>query len=112
MVARVFLTLRTVTRRIVLLLLSAVLVLGFAQTSVQAAPEADPEPTMTPEELAQKRAERREFQSEASKASINEEKADSIGEVFADKLNLEEIAEENVLTKDNRKGAARPSVRD
>ena len=112
MVARVFLTLRTVTRRLVLLLLSAVLVLGFAQTSVQAAPEADPEPTITPEELAQKRAERREFQSEASKASINEEKADSIGEVFADKLNLEEIAEENVLAKDNRKGADRTSVRD
>ncbi len=100
MLARVFLTLRTVTRRLVLLLISAALIVGFAQTSVQAAPEADPVQTMSPEELEQKRAERREFQSEASKASVDEEKADSVGEVFADKLNLEEIVKDNVLTKD------------
>lgn len=102
MLARVFLTLRTVTRRLALMLISAVLILGFAH-SVQAAPEADPVQTMSPEELAQKRAERREFQSEASKASIDEEKADSVGEVFADKLNLEEIAEDNVIVKDAEK---------
>lgn len=111
MLDRVFLTLRTVTRRVVLLLISAAMVVGFAQ-SVQAAPAADPVPTLSPEELAQKRAQRREFQSEASKASDSEEKADSLGEVFADKLNLEEIAEKNPITNDTRQPATRNSARE
>ncbi|MGB3292886.1 MAG: hypothetical protein WBB01_07870 [Phormidesmis sp.] len=111
MLARVFLTLRTVTQRLVVLLVSAALFIGFAQTSVQAAPEADPVPTISPEELAQKRAQRREFQSEASKASDQEVKADSLGEVFADKLNLEEIADENEIVKDIRKGISREPSR-
>lgn len=115
MVARMSLALRKLTQRLTLLLFSSVLLLGLMQTSVQAAPAnmaADPLVKMTPEKLEQKRAQRRELQSEASQAADTEEKADSVGEAFGDKLNLEEIAEENPITNNARKAPAQRAFND
>ncbi|KPQ34233.1 MAG: hypothetical protein HLUCCA11_15905 [Phormidesmis priestleyi Ana] len=61
-------------------------------------PVGEPTTSLSAERLEQKRAERRELQSRASEAADTEkEAAGSIGEVLTKKLNLDEIAEENVL---------------
>ncbi len=101
MYSRLFLSLQTAIKRLVLFSIGAVLFLGLMQPMAQAAPSSADVPTLSTESLEQKRAERRAAQSEASKAANSEEEADSIGEVFADKLNLEEIVEENVIVNDD-----------
>ncbi len=87
------LSLQRIAKKLALLIVSAVMFLGLLQPAVQASPiPADQATTqdISPEELAQKRAERRAKQSRASQLADTESKSD--------KLNLEEIAEENVLT--------------
>ncbi len=87
-------------------LVGVVMFLGLMQPAAQAMPAIpaiimpDTEPTISAESLEQKRAERRELQSKASEAANTEEKADSadsIGETLSEKLNLDEIVEENEI---------------
>lgn len=95
MKTRVLLSLQTIAKKLVLVLVGAVMFLGLAQSAVHATPIPASQSTtqeISPEVLAQKRAERRAEQSRASEAANTEAKED--------KLNLEEIAEENVLTND------------
>ncbi len=86
-------SLQQIAKKLALLIVSAVMFLGLLQPAVQASPIPEDQSTtqdISPEELAQKRAERRAKQSRASQLADTEAKTD--------KLNLEEIAEENVLT--------------
>lgn len=113
---RGFRSLRVVAKRLALLLVSTVLFFGLAQTAVyaiagSAAPSSIPDPSgvsgdplkpPSPESLEQMRAQRRAFQSEASKAANSEEKASSGSEVLTEKLNLDEITEENEIFKGDR----------
>ena len=96
-------SLQQIAKKLALLMVSAVMFLGLLQPAVQASPiptEQSTTQAISPEELAQKRAERRAKQSRASQLADTEVKANSLGEVLEDKLNLEEIAEENVITND------------
>lgn len=98
-------TARQLAAKAVLLLIGTVLLLGLMQPAAQAAPAGMMDEgvnTLTEESLDQKRAERRAMNSQAAQAANDEEKADSLGEVFKEKLNLEEIAEENVIVDDAR----------
>ena len=95
MKASVLLSLQKAAKKLVLLVVSAVMFLGLLQPAVQATPIPTEQSTtqeISPDELAQKRAERRAKQSRASQLADTEAETD--------KLNLEEIAEENVLTND------------
>ena len=94
MKTRVILSLQQIAKKLVLVLVGAIMFLGLAQSAVQATPIPASQSTtqeISPEELAQRRAERRAEQSKASEAANTE--------VTEDKLNLEEIAEENAFTK-------------
>ena len=89
----VLLSLQQIAKKLTLLVVSAIMFLGLLQPAVQAAPIPTDQSTtqeISPDELAQKRAERRAEQSRASQLADTESDTD--------KLNLEEIAEENVLT--------------
>ncbi len=113
---RGFRSLRAAAKRLALLLVSMVLFLGLAQTAAyavsgSAAPSGipdssgvsgDPLKPPSPENLEQMRAQRRAFQSEASKAANTEEEASSGSEVLTKKLNLDEITEENEVFKGDR----------
>ncbi|EDX85591.1 hypothetical protein S7335_3292 [Synechococcus sp. PCC 7335] len=68
------------------------------QPAAKAAPLISDESTQVsaPDELEAMRAQRRAAQSKASMEANDEVQADSLGEVLNEKLNLEEIAEENV----------------
>ena len=101
---------RMIAKRLVLLIVGAVMFLGLSQTAVYAAPVAEPsnvsgDPLQppSPESLDKMRAKRREFQSKASRAANDEEKADSGREVITKKLNLDEIVEENEIVEGIRK---------
>jgi len=104
---RVFVSIRSVAKHFVLLSIATVLLLGLLQPAAHAATAdvtADPSAQMdSSESLEGMRARRRAEQSEASKAANTEVKADSLGEVFGEKLNLEEISEKNVTADDARK---------
>lgn len=83
-----------------LVLLGAMLCIGLLQPAAHAAPALTNEATtaeQAPETLSEKRAERRQIQSQASRAADLETEADSFEDVIKDKLNLDEIVEENVL---------------
>lgn len=98
-------TVRKFAMRAVSLLLGVVMFLGFMQPAVQAAPTeamGNPETTITGESVDQLRAKRRAINSQAAQAANDETKADSLGEVLNDKLNLNEIVEENVLVDETR----------
>ena len=105
MILHMVTSLRKTIKQLALVLVSTFVCLGLMQTDLQAAPLKGSNSTLdlekteqvSPDSLSEKRAERRQAQSEASKAANTEDKTDSVGEVFADKLNLEEIAEDNVL---------------
>ena len=94
--------------RAVSLLIGTVLVLGLMQPAAQAAPAGMMDEgvnTLTEESLSQKRAERRAINSQAAQAANDEEtqeKGGSLGEVLNEKLNLDEIVEENVIVDDAR----------
>lgn len=91
-------------QKLTLVIAGAVMLLGLMQPALQAAPipaEQSTTQEISPDELAQKRAERRAKQSRASQLADTEVKANSLTDVLEDKLNLEEIAEENVLTNDS-----------
>ncbi len=90
--------------RAVSLLIGMALFFGL-QLAVEAAPAdmtGNPEKTMTGESVEQLRAGRRAMNSQAARAANDEEKADSLGEVLNEKLNLEEITKENVIVDDAR----------
>ncbi|MGB7250095.1 MAG: hypothetical protein WBC73_14245 [Phormidesmis sp.] len=91
-----FIFLQSIAKRITFVFIATILCLGLMQTSLQAAPliKTEATETMSQESLSQMRAARREEQSKASQAANTEKESSSIGE----KLNLEEIAEENPLT--------------
>lgn len=100
----VFLSLQKITKKLALLVAGAVMFLGLMQPAVQASPiptEQSTTQAISPEELARKRAERRAKQSRASQLADTEVQANSLSEVLENKLNLEEIAEENVITNDS-----------
>ncbi len=104
MISQTVTSLRKAIKQLSLVLTSAFMCFGLMQTALQAAPLQGGSSTLDldkteaiSDSLSEKRAERRQAQSEASKAANTEIKSDSIGEVFADKLNLEEIADDNVL---------------
>lgn len=91
---------RRMAKRVVLLFVGAVLLFGMVQPAAIAANPRNAvnvEKTMSADELDAKRAQRRAQQSQASQAADTEIEADSLGEVLSDKLNLEEIAEDNLL---------------
>ena len=91
---------RLMVKRFVLLFVGAALVFGMVQPAAVAVNPRDAvnvEKPLSASELSEKRAQRRAQQSQASKAADTEIEADSLGEVLNDKLNLEEIAEDNVI---------------
>lgn len=95
-----FLFVQAAVKQITICLVGVVMLLGLMQPAAQAMPALimpDGEPTLSAESLDQKRAERREIQSKASEAANTEEKADSIKETLTEKLNLDEIVEENEI---------------
>ncbi len=97
---RFFLFVQAAVKQITICLVGVVMFLGLMQPAAQAMPALimpDGEPTLSAESLEQKRAERREIQSKASEAANTEEKADSINETLTEKLNLDEIVEENEI---------------
>ena len=89
------LSLQKIAKRLALLAVGTVMFLGLLQPAVQATPIPTEQSTtqdISSDELAQKRAERRAKQSRASQLADTEKSQD--------KLNLGEIAEENVLTNE------------
>lgn len=102
MKTRVLLSLQKISKKLVLLLVGAVMFLGLAQSAVWAAPIPTSQSTtqkMSPQDLEQRRAERRAEQSKASE--------DANTEVKEDKLNLEEIAEKNAFTNRDKEAPVR-----
>ncbi|MGB3297176.1 MAG: hypothetical protein WBA76_02825 [Phormidesmis sp.] len=100
---------KKLTATVVSLLLGVAMVLGFMQPAAQAAITesiGNPETTITGDSVDQLRANRRAINSQASRAASDEaeaqEKTSSLGEVINEKLNLDEIREDNVLVDDAR----------
>jgi type IV secretory pathway VirB6-like protein len=100
LMSKVAMGMGAIAKKLALYLVGAVLFLGLVQPAVQAAPadmQTSPNPSMSAESLEQKRADRREIQSRASEAADTEESANSVGEVLKEKLNLNEIVEDNEI---------------
>ncbi|MBE9063128.1 hypothetical protein [cf. Phormidesmis sp. LEGE 11477] len=107
MILRTVTSLRKMTRQIAIALvgafLSVFLCIGLAPAIAQAAPlvgavdtlgaEAVSPDALSPEELSEKRAERRQVQSQASAEANTKGQEESA----ADRLNLDEMVEDNVL---------------
>lgn len=104
MITQVSAYFRQAVRRLCIIAVGFVLFFGLMQPAVQAAPEVSSQNAekVSSADLEQKKAERRAMQSQASRAADTEEEADSIGEVINDKLNLDEIVEENVIVDEAR----------
>ena len=103
--SHLFTSFRAIAKQFVLFSVCAAMLFGLAQPAAIAVNPRDAinvDEPMSAAELSEKRAERRAQQSQASQAANTEIEADSLGEVFEDKLNLEEIAEDNVLTDGSR----------
>jgi hypothetical protein len=97
-VAELFRAMNAIAQKITLCLLVAAMFFGLMQPAVQAGiQQADESPSVSAESLEQKRAQRREIQSRASEAANTEESADSVGEALGEKLNLNQIVEENEI---------------
>lgn len=97
---RIFLFIQAAVKQVAIALVGVVMFLGLMQPAAQAVPALimpDTEPTLSAESLEQKRAERRELQSKASEAAKAEEEANSASETLTEKLNLNEIVEENEI---------------
>lgn len=105
MISRTVTSLRKMTRRIAIALVGVFLCIGLAPALAQAAPlvgavdtlnanstDAVSPDALSSERLSEKRAQRRQVQSQAS-AAANTESEESV----TDKLNLEEMVEDNVL---------------
>ena len=89
---------KAIAQKITLCLIVAVMFFGLVQPAVQAkTQQAEESPSVSTQDLEQKRAQRREIQSRASEAANTEESADSVGEALGEKLNLNEIVEENEI---------------
>jgi hypothetical protein len=123
---------QAIAKRLMVLLVSAMVLLGVLPTPALAGPlaantptspngylalaassrfaaqaevEADPQdPTIPESRLEEMREQRREWQSEVSSAAtdVKDETGNSVGEVIKDKLNLEEIVEDNEILDDIR----------
>lgn len=106
MISRTVTSLRKMTQHIAIALVGVFLCLGLMPTPILAAPfegvantldtektEVESPDALSPESLSEKRAERRQIQSQASAAANTDSEEESV----ADKLNLEEIVEDNVL---------------
>lgn len=111
MISRIVTSLRSLTRQLLLVLVGAFMCLSLLQPTAQAASVqnvADTADTTlggtSSESLSELRAERRQAQSQASKAANTEDKTDSFKEAIDDKLNLDEIVEDNVLLGNEPKG--------
>lgn len=95
-------------KRFLTFALSVILLTGLMQQPAAVAASLTTEAEMSAtqsadnETLDELRAQRREIQSKASRAANDEDNADSLKEVIDDKLNLDEIVEENVIVEDAR----------
>lgn len=98
MIKRVLVSLRACAKRFVLLSVGLVMLIGLTQPAATAAPLISKESMQvsSPDELEAMRAQRRAAQSKASSEANDEVQADSLDEVLNEKLNFEEITEENV----------------
>ncbi len=111
MISRIVLSLRSITRQLSLVLVGALMCLSLLQPAARAASVQIMANTggtavesVGSESLSELRAERRKEQSEASKAANTEDEASSFKEAIDEKLNLEEIVEDNVLLGNEPKG--------
>ena len=102
------------TRRAVVCIAAIALCLGTVQPQAIAAPSTstagDQMAMESPSAEAtadQRKAERRAAQSQRSQAADTDTEADTLSEVIEEKLNLDEIVEENVLLNDDAQPAAR-----
>ncbi len=106
MINRVLVSIRSIAKHFVLLSIATVLLLGLLQpTAYAATADATVDSSIQMESsgsLEDMRAKRRAEQSQASKAANTDVKANSLGEALNEKLNLEEISEENVIVDDVR----------
>ncbi len=103
MITQTFSSLKSFAKRATVWFVSMVMVLGLVQPAVLAAPASaatDVDQSIDAVSLEQKRAQRRAMQSEASEAANTEGEADSFGEVLTEKLNLDEIVEENEIVEE------------
>lgn len=102
MIAQLFTSFQRSISRFCILAVSFVLSFSLIQPVIYAASNNSPQVSeqISSIDLEQKKAERRAAQSKASRAANDEEKAASIGDVINDKLNLDEIVEENAIVDD------------
>jgi hypothetical protein len=128
-IGKFYLSLKAIAKRLVLLV-SVIVLLGFSQTAALASstlPETestpnalialaassrfaaqaeykDAEPFVSEDRLDDMKEKRREWQSKVSAAADNEkESVDSVEDIVKDKLNLNEITEENEIVKELKK---------
>ncbi|NEP19750.1 MAG: hypothetical protein F6J97_23165 [Leptolyngbya sp. SIO4C1] len=103
MTTRLFQIIQATAKRLTVLLLGALMILGLVQTAVSAAPLTKADPDLPSEaRLEQMRDQRREWQNQAS-AEAAQEAAIEAEEGVAEKLNLDEITEENPAVTNARK---------
>ncbi len=108
MIARIVSAVQFAAKRFLTVALGVILFTGLMQHPPAVAASLTTESEMAAtqasdnETLDELRAQRREIQSKASRAADTEDKADSFKEVIDDKLNLDEIVEENVIVEDAR----------
>lgn len=127
---RFFVPFKMIARRLVVLLVSMAVLFGLSQTAALAnsapnplvalaassrfAAQAESEalkPDIPEEKLSKMREQRREWQNKASAAAAAEGKTEpSTGNLVRDKLNLDEITQENEMIK-NYSGADSDNVR-
>lgn len=108
----VFCYLQTIAKRLAMLLIGVVMLLGLTQTVVLAATDTAVKSNVTPnlsepmseENLAQLREQRREWQSKVSSTqNAPDDGVDSLNEALNEKLNLDEIVEDNEIIEETRK---------
>lgn len=102
METHLFHLLKTMVKRLTVLVVSLVLLLSFTPTMVLAAPASGSKPaaetsateTMPSDNIDELKEQRREWQSKASASrSAQEDEPSSLGEVLKERLNLDEITE-------------------
>ncbi len=89
-------------KRLLLALVGAAMVMGLTQSAalaVSMATDADMTTSAAQESLAQKRQERQAWQSKASASRNVDDNVDSVEEIVDDRLNLDEIIEENQIVE-------------
>lgn len=123
MTRKLYLSLKTITKRLTVLFVTLVALFGFSQTAALASPTSSSlvalaassrfaaqaeskglKPVIPEEKLSEMREQRREWQNKATTqaaaaADAEKQSKGSAGELIKDKLNLDEITKENEIVE-------------